>query len=152
MHKVADAIEAAVGIPLLHIADPTAAAVRAAGLRTVGLLGTRFTMEQDFYVGRLEERHGLAVLTPPADDRELVHRVIYEELVLGRTLEPSRVAYRRVIEDLVARGAEGVILGCTEISLLVGPADARVPLFDTTELHAAAAGAWAVEGRRGPES
>ncbi|MBW6457337.1 MAG: amino acid racemase [Trueperaceae bacterium] len=95
MHKVADAIEAAVGIPLLHIADPTAAAIRAAGLRTVGLLGTRFTMEQDFYLGRLEARHGLTVLTPPAEDRELVHRVIYDELVLGCTLEPSRAAVRR---------------------------------------------------------
>jgi aspartate racemase len=145
MHKVADAIEAAVAIPLLHIADPTAEAVRAAGLRTVGLLGTRFTMEQAFYVGRLEARHGLTVLTPPPDDRALVHRVIYEELVLGRTLEASRDAYRRVMADLVARGAEGVVLGCTEIGLLVGPADASVPLFDTTALHAAAAGAWAVE-------
>lgn len=144
MHKVADAIEAAVGIPLLHIADPTAAAIRAAGLRTVGLLGTRFTMEQAFYVGRLEQRHGLTVLTPPPEDRALVHRVIYEELVLGRTLEPSRAAYRRVMADLVARGAEGVILGCTEIGLLVGPGDATVPLFDTTALHAMAAGAWAV--------
>jgi len=139
MHKVADAIEAAVGIPLLHIADPTAAAIHAAGIRTVGLLGTRFTMEQDFYVGRLEGRHGLAVLTPPAEDRETVHRVIYDELVLGRTLEPSRAAFRRVIADLVARGAEGVILGCTEISLLVGPDDASVPLFDTTAIHATAA-------------
>ena len=147
MHKVADAIEAAVGIPLLHIADPTAAAIRAAGLRTVGLLGTRFTMEQDFYVGRLEGRHGLAVLTPPAEDRTLVHRVIYDELVLGRTLEPSRAAFRRVIEDLVARGAEGVILGCTEISLLVGPQDACVPLFDTTAIHATAAAERAIEGR-----
>ena len=139
MHKVAGAIEAAVGIPLLHIADPTAAAIHAAGIRTVGLLGTRFTMEQDFYVGRLEGRHGLAVLTPPAEDRETVHRVIYDELVLGRTLEPSRAAFRRVIEGLVARGAEGVILGCTEISLLVGPDDASVPLFDTTAIHATAA-------------
>jgi aspartate racemase len=146
MHKVAGAIEAAVGIPLLHIADPTAEAVRAAGLRTVGLLGTRFTMEQGFYVGRLEERHGLAVLTPLAEDRALVHRVIYEELVLGRVLEPSRAAYRRVIEDLVARGAEGVILGCTEIAMLVGAGDARVPVFDTTELHAMAAGVWATAG------
>ena len=147
MHKVADAIEAAVGIPLLHIADPTAEAIRAAGLRTVGLLGTRFTMEQDFYVGRLEGWHGLTVLTPPAEQRALVHRVIYEELVLGRVLEPSRAAYRQVIEDLVARGAEGVILGCTEISMLVGPGDARVPLFDTTELHARAAGVWAADGQ-----
>ncbi len=147
MHKVADAVEAAVAIPLLHIADPTAAAIRVAGLRTVGLIGTRFTMEQDFYVGRLEERHGLVVLTPPADDRTLVHRVIYDELVLGRTLEPSRAAFRRVIDDLVARGAEGIILGCTEISLLVGPEDASVPLFDTTAIHATAAAERAIEGR-----
>lgn len=147
MHKVADAIEAAVAIPLLHIADPTAAAIRAAGLRTVGLLGTRFTMEQDFYVGRLEGRHGLTVLTPPAEDRELVHRVIYDELVLGRLLAPSRAAYWRVIADLVARGAQCVILGCTEISLLVGPRDASVPLFDTTAIHATAAAERAIEGR-----
>jgi aspartate racemase len=146
MHRVADAIEAAVAIPLLHIADPTAEAVRAAGVHTVGLLGTRFTMEQDFYVGRLEGRHGLTVLTPPPEDRALVHRVIYEELVLGRVLEPSRAAYRRVIADLVARGAEGVILGCTEIGMLVGAEDAPVPVFDTTELHARAAGDWAVGG------
>ena len=139
MHVVADAIEAAVGIPLLHIADPTAAAIRSAGIRTVGLLGTRFTMEQDFYVGRLQGRHGLTVLTPPADDRQVVHRVIYDELVLGRTLEPSRAAFRRVIDGLVARGARGVVLGCTEISLLVGADDASVPLFDTTAIHATAA-------------
>ena len=144
MHKVADAIEAAVGIPLLHIADPTAAAIHAAGIDTIGLLGTRFTMEQDFYVGRLEGRHGLTVLTPPAADRELVHRVIYDELVLGRILEPSRAEFRRVIEDLVARGAQGVVLGCTEISLLVGPDDANVPLFDTTAIHATAAAERAV--------
>lgn len=147
MHKVADAIEAAVGIPLLHIADPTAAAIRAAGLDTVGLLGTRFTMEQDFYVGRLEARHGLTVLTPPAEDREVVHRVIYDELVLGHTLEPSRAAFRSVIEALVASGAQGVILGCTEISLLVGPEDASVPLFDTTAIHATAAAERAIGGR-----
>jgi len=147
MHKVADAIQAAVGIPLLHIADPTAAAIRSAGIDTIGLLGTRFTMEQDFYVGRLEGRHGLTVLTPPAGDREVVHRVIYDELVLGRILEPSRAAFRRVIADLVARGARGVILGCTEISLLIGPDDASVPLFDTTVIHATAAAEWAVGGR-----
>ena len=146
MHRVADAIESAVGIPLLHIADPTAAAIRAAGLRTVGLLGTRFTMEQDSYLGRLERRHGLTVLVPPAADREVVHRVIYDELVLGRTLEPSRVAFRQVIADLVARGAQGVILGCTEISLLVGPDDASVPLFDTTAIHATAAAERAITG------
>ena len=146
MHRVAEAIESAVGIPLLHIADPTAAAIRAAGLRTVGLLGTRFTMEQDFYVGRLERGHGLTVLVPPAGDRETVHRVIYDELVLGRTLEPSRGAFRRVIADLVARGAQGVVLGCTEISLLVKPLDASVPLFDTTAIHATAAAERAITG------
>jgi aspartate racemase len=145
MHKVAPVIEAAVGIPLLHIADPTAAAIQAAGLHAVGLLGTRFTMEQDFYVGRLEGRHGLTVLTPPPADREIVHRVIYDELVLGQTLEPSRAAFRRVIGDLVARGAEGVVLGCTEISLLITAQDARVPLLDTTVVHATAAAERSIE-------
>jgi aspartate racemase len=139
MHKVAAAIEGAVNIPLLHIADPTAEAIRAAGLRRVGLLGTRFTMEQPFYRERLERRHGIEVLVPDEADRAEVHRVIYEELCLGRVHEESRQAYRRVIERLVARGAEAVILGCTEIGLLVGEADAEVPLFDTTLLHAWAA-------------
>ena len=139
MHKVAPAIESAVKIPLLHIADPTAAAIRKAGLSRIGLLGTRFTMEQDFYRGRLVERHGIDVLTPEADDRELVHRVIYEELCLGRIEERSRQAYRDVMQRLVERGAQGIILGCTEISMLVGEQDASVPLFDTTAIHAAAA-------------
>lgn len=139
MHRVAPAIEAAVAIPLLHIADPTAAAVRRAGIDTVGLLGTRFTMEQDFYRGRLRERHGLRVLVPDARTRELVHRVIYDELCLGRTSDASRVAFRRVMADLAAHGAGGIVLGCTEIGLLVGADDAPVPLFDTTELHALAA-------------
>ena len=139
MHKVADAIEQAVSIPLLHIADPTAAAIRAAGLQRVGLLGTRFTMEQPFYRERLESRHGIQVLVPDEADRQLVHRVIYEELCLGTVREESRQAYREVIARLVAQGAQAVILGCTEIGLLVGDADARVPLFDTTLLHARAA-------------
>jgi len=139
MHKVAPAIEAAVAIPLLHIADPTAAAIRQAGLARVGLLGTRFTMEQDFYRVRLTDRHGIDVVIPGVDDRALVHRVIYEELCLGRVEEASRRAYRDVIQRLVAQGAQGVILGCTEISMLVGAEDAAVPLFDTTGLHAAAA-------------
>lgn len=136
MHKVAPAIEAAVDIPLLHIADPTAEAIRAAGVATVGLLGTRFTMEQAFYKDRLVDRFGLQVLTPSEADRQAVHRIIYEELCLGQIRDESREEYRRIIAALVEQGAEAVILGCTEISLLVGPTDAAVPLFDTTALHA----------------
>ncbi|WEJ73620.1 aspartate/glutamate racemase family protein [Pseudomonas sp. PSE14] len=136
MHKVAPAIEAAVDIPLLHIADPTAEAIREAGVTKVGLLGTRFTMEQAFYKDRLQERFDLQVLTPSDDERQVVHRIIYEELCLGRILDESRDAYRRIIASLVERGAQAVILGCTEISLLVGPQDASVPLFDTTAIHA----------------
>jgi aspartate racemase len=139
MHKVAPAIQAAVTIPLLHIADPTAAAVKQAGIRTVGLLGTRFTMEEDFYRGRLETQHGLAVVIPDATDRDVVHRVIYDELCLGVTKEASRAAYREIIGRLVAQGAQGIILGCTEIGLLVQPEDSPVPLFDTTQLHAESA-------------
>jgi len=139
MHKVAPQIEAATSLPLLHIADPTAAAIRNAGLATVGLLGTRFTMEQPFYRGRLSERHGLRVLVPPPGDQAIVHRVIYEELCVGRVRTESRSEYRRIMAQLVAQGAEGIILGCTEITLLVGEGDAAVPLFDTTLLHARAA-------------
>lgn len=146
MHKVAPAIQAAVTIPLLHIADPTAAAVKQAGIRTVGLLGTRFTMEEDFYRGRLEARHDLRVLIPEAADREVVHRVIYDELCLGATRDESRAAYRAIIGKLVAQGAEGIILGCTEIGLLVKPEDSPVPLLDTTVLHAASAIDFALEG------
>ena len=136
MHKVAPAIEAAVRIPLLHIADPTGDAIKRAGLSCVGLLGTRFTMEQAFYRDRLRERHGLTVLIPGDDDRDVVHRVIYEELCLGQIKPESRDEYRRIIAALISQGAEGIILGCTEISLLVAPTDADVPLFDTTALHA----------------
>ena len=139
MHRMAPAVEAAVTVPLIHIADPTAAAIKAAGLRRVGLLGTAFTMEQDFYKGRLSATHGLEVIVPEAADRATVHRVIYEELVAGRIVPESRDAYRGVIARLVARGAEAVILGCTEIMLLVKPEDSAVPLFDTTALHAEAA-------------
>ena len=139
MHKVADAIEAASALPLLHIADPTAAAIQAAGLQRVGLLGTRFTMEQLFYRQRLEDRHGIQVLVPDEPDRAEVHRVIYEELCRGVVSEASRQAYRQVITRLVARGAQAVILGCTEIGLLVRADDAEVPLFDTCVLHAQAA-------------
>jgi aspartate racemase len=136
MHKVADAITAAVDVPLVHIADTTAHAIREAGLGTVGLLATGYTMEQDFYVGRLRDRHGLEVIVPEADDRAMVHRVIYDELCVGVVRDDSRDEYRRVMERLVERGAEAILLGCTEIELLVGPEDASVPTFDTTRLHA----------------
>ena len=139
MHRMADQVQAAIGLPLLHIADPTAERIRAAGLRRVGLLGTAFTMEQDFYKGRLVQKHGLEVLVPDDADRATVHRVIYDELVQGRIEEASREAYRGVIARLVERGAEAVILGCTEIMLLVRPEDSPVPLYDTTAIHAEAA-------------
>jgi len=139
MHRVADQVQAGIGIPLLHIADPTAERVRAAGFSRVGLLGTAFTMEQAFYKGRLRDRFGLDVLVPGDEDRALVHRVIYDELVQGRAEPASREAYRAVIARLAERGAEAIILGCTEIMLLVRPEDSPVPLFDTTALHAAAA-------------
>ncbi|WP_462379741.1 aspartate/glutamate racemase family protein [Pseudomonas sp. Marseille-QA0892] len=144
MHKVASAIESAVSLPLLHIADPTAEAIKAAGHRTVGLLGTRFTMEQAFYRERLEREHGLQVLTPEADDRAIVHRIIYEELCLGEVNPESRLEYQRILSGLKARGADVVILGCTEISLLVGPEDTDVPLVDTTAVHARAAALFAL--------
>jgi len=144
MHKVTPAIETSVRLPLLHIADPTAESIRAAGLTRVGLLATRFTMEQEFYRGRLEDRHGLQVLVPPGEHREIVHRIIYDELCRGKTLEGSRAEYRRIMAGLVARGAQALILGCTEIGLLVGPEDAAVPLFDTTLIHAEAAARFAL--------
>lgn len=139
MHKVAPAIEAAVGIPLLHIADPTATEIKQAGHSTVGLLGTRFTMEQPFYRERLSKRHGLHVIVPGAEDRNSVHRIIYEELCLGMVLAESRSVFQRVMASLASQGAQAIILGCTEISLLVGQRDADVPLFDTTAIHARAA-------------
>ncbi len=138
MHKVAAEIEAAVDIPLLHLADVTAGAVRRDGLGRVALLGTRFTMEQPFYADRLRS-HGIEVLVPEGDDRTLVHDVIYDELVLGVVREESRAAYVDVVRRLVAQGAGGVVLGCTEIELLIGPEDVAVPVFATTRLHAQAA-------------
>ena len=138
MHKVADQVQAAVGIPLLHIADVAADAVRAAGLDTVALLGTAFTMEQPFYRERLERR-GLTVLTPTASDRAEVHRIIYDELCLGVIREESREVFRGIISRLAAAGAQGIILGCTEIELLVSADDSPVPVFATTRLHAEAA-------------
>jgi aspartate racemase len=138
MHKVAGQVQAGISIPFLHLADTTAAAVRAAGLGTVGLLATGFTMEQDFYRDRLA-RHGLRVLVPGAAQRAEVHRIIYEELCLGVIREESRQLYRLAIERLADAGAQGVILGCTEIELLIGAADSPVPVFPTTRLHVAAA-------------
>ena len=135
MHKVADAIIAAVDVPFVHIADATADAVHRAGLNTVGLLATAYTMEHDFYVGRLRDVHGLEVLVPDEPDRRIVHDVIYDELCVGRVEHASREEYRRVMGTLADRGAEGILLGCTEIDLLVGPADSPVPVFDTTRLH-----------------
>ena len=146
MHKVAEFIVAAVNIPLLHIADPTADAIKRAGHTTVGLVGTRFTMEQDFYRDRLITQHGLTVLTPNDHDRNVVHRVIYEELCLGKVLTESRDEYRRVMIELVAQGAQAIILGCTQISLLIDQRDSSVPLFDTTYLHARGAAEWALAG------
>ena len=139
MHLMADEVQRALDIPLLHIADATARAVKNAGLKTVGLLGTRFTMEKDFYRGRLEKEHGLRVLVPDDTGRDLVHQVIYDELVQGKIREESREGYRKVIRELQEEGAEGIILGCTEIGLLVKPEDVPLPVFDTMEIHALAA-------------
>jgi len=150
MHRLADAISASVSIPLLHIADPTAGRIKAAGLERIGLLGTAFTMEQDFYRGRLHEHHGLEVIVPDEDDRGIVHEIIYKELVLGHVRPASRQAYRAIIARLVERGAQAVILGCTEIMLLVSEEDSAVPLFDTTTIHAVAAVDWALKSTNGP--
>jgi aspartate racemase len=139
MHRMADDVQSAIGIPLIHIADPTAERIVAANLRNVGLLGTAFTMDQEFYRGRLAERYGLEVIVPEEEDRATVHRIIYDELVAGRIEPSSREAYRAVIARLVGAGAQAVILGCTEIMLLVRQEDSPVPIFDTTAIHAAAA-------------
>lgn len=139
MHLMADEVQAGIDIPLLHIADATARAVKAQGLKAVGLLGTRFTMEKDFYRGRLEDKHQLKVVIPDDEGRELVHNVIYNELVQGLIKDDSRQGYRDVILNLVGEGAEGIVLGCTEIGLLVKKEDVSVPVFDTMEIHALAA-------------
>lgn len=136
MHKVAAQISAATDIPLLHIADATGRRIQQAGVHKVGLLATRFTMEQDFYRGRLHEQFGLEVITPDEADRLFVHEVIYQELCLGEINPASRRRYREIMQQLVAQGAEAIILGCTEITLLVDATDASVPLFDTTLIHA----------------
>jgi amino-acid racemase len=157
MHRVADAVTAAIDVPFVHIADATAEAVRTAGASRVGLLATAYTMEQDFYVGRLRELHGLEVLVPGRDDRRIVHDVIYHELCVGVVDDRSRREYRRIMRELAERGAEAILLGCTEIDLLVGPDDSPVPVFDTTRLHAEKAVEVALEppgatapGRAGP--
>ena len=145
MHKMADEVQRNIHIPLLHIADATAEDIKARGLRRVGLLGTRFTMEEDFYRGRLVQKHALDVLVPDTADREIVHRVIYNELVLGKIEPASKAEYLRIISCLAEAGAEGIILGCTEIGLLVSQADSRLPLFDTTRIHALAAVQYALQ-------
>jgi len=139
MHKVAAAVVAATPLPFLHIADPTGAALREAGFDRVALLGTAFTMEQDFYRARLRDRYGVRCIVPDEGQRRDVHRIIYEELCAGIVRESSRQRYREIMVDCAARGAQAIILGCTEIGLLVGRDDSPVPLFDTTALHAAAA-------------
>ena len=139
MHMMADEVQEGINIPLLHIADATAKTVIDQGLNIVGLLGTRFTMEKDFYRGRLEKKHKLKVLIPDENQRDIVHRVIYQELVKGQIKENSREKYREIIESLVKSGVEGIILGCTEIGLLVKQEDTAVPVFDTTDIHAQAA-------------
>ena len=145
MHKTADEIDRHVQIPLLHIADSTAEAVKRQGINKVGLLGTKFTMEDDFYRGHLIEKHGLEVTIPKQVERQRIHRVIYDELCRGEIKKRSKEQYRSIIENLIGRGADGIILGCTEIGLLVGNEDSEVPLFDTTRIHAEAAVDYALE-------
>ena len=145
MHKVADDIQANVKIPLLHIADATAQLVKDSGIKKIGLLGTRFTMEEEFYKGRLSQKYGLNVNIPNAQEREIVHRVIYDELVIGEIRQHSKDQYIGIIKQMVNQGAEGVILGCTEIGLLIHKQDSQVPLFDTTRIHAEAAVEYALK-------
>jgi aspartate racemase len=146
MHKLAASIEGAVRIPLLHIADATGRAIRDAGISRVGLMATRFTMEEDFYRRRLEEKHGLTVLVPARAERDVIHRVIYDELCHGRVREESRREYQRAIDGFAAQDAHGVILGCTEIGLLIEPRHSSLPVFDTARLHAEGAVQWALDG------
>ena len=139
MHKMADEVQSSITIPLLHIADATAEKIRSKGLKKVGLLGTKFTMEEDFYKGRLSNTFGLDVIIPEEDEREIAHDIIYKELCLGEIKKSSKKKFKKIIENLVSRGAEGIILGCTEIPLLIKQEDCSVPLFDTTEIHARSA-------------
>lgn len=146
MHKMADAVQQAIGIPIIHIADPTALAIKAQNITEIGLLGTKFTMREDFYKGRLIDTHDLRVHVPDADGITFVNRVIYDELVLGLTKDESRAGYIEIIQQLAEQGAQGVILGCTEIGLLIKQADSPLPVFDTTVLHALSAVDFALEG------
>ncbi|MFW6136962.1 MAG: aspartate/glutamate racemase family protein, partial [Candidatus Aminicenantaceae bacterium] len=145
MHKMADAVSENTRIPLLHIGDVTAEAVQKDGNSRVGLLGTRFTMEQDFYKGRLTGKYGIDVLIPPEDEREIIHKILYQELCLGEIKKRSRDQFHAIINALKSRGAQGIILGCTEIPLLVEQKDFDIPLYDTTSLHARAAVKFALE-------
>lgn len=144
MHKVADAITMSTTVPLIHIADATADDIKNQGIQRIGLLGTRFTMEEPFYKDRLIYQHGLAVQVPTSEERSFIHDVIYDELCLGKIHKASRDRFRQIIQNLIDAGAEAIILGCTEIMLLVKPEDSRVPLFDTTKIHAKAAAQWAI--------
>jgi len=145
MHKVAPQIEKMINIPLLHIADATAEVLLKKGIKTVGLLGTAFTMEQEFYKGRLKDNYGLTVVVPNDNDRKIVHDVIYKELCLGKALPSSKIEYLRIIESLAEQGAEAVILGCTEIGMLLNQSDTDITLLDTTYIHAQKAVDWAIE-------
>ena len=145
MHKMASEVESAITIPLLHIADATAEEIINSGFSKVGLLGTRFTMEEKFYRHRLEEKHGLEVVIPPIDDREIVHRIIYDELCKGKIIDSSKHEYHRIVDELSEQGAQGIILGCTEIGLLIKREETEVPFFDTAEIHAKKAVDWALE-------
>ncbi|CNI08419.1 putative aspartate/glutamate racemase [Yersinia aldovae] len=145
MHKVADDIETACGLPLLHIADATAAQIKQQEINKIGLLGTRYTMEQNFYRGRLTEKHHIEVVIPESSDREIINRIIYEELCLGIISETSRNEYRRIMGELVHQGVQGIIFGCTEITLLVNENDTSLPVFDTTAIHARAAAEYALK-------
>ena len=150
MHKLYDTIQQSVQIPLLHIADATAESIKAQGIQKIALLGTRFTMEENFYKGRLVDNYGLEVIIPSSEDMQIVHRIIYEELCAGIIKSNSKQRYRDIIRRLVKGNAEGIILGCTEIGLLVKQEDSPVPLFDTTEIHAKAAVKYALENELHP--
>ncbi len=149
MHKVADEVQRSIKIPLLHVADATAEEIKAAGLKKVGLLGTRFTMEDDFWKARLVRKHGLEVIIPDQDERHIIDRTIYGELCIGEAKPSSKEKFCKIIRNLIAGGAEGIVLGCTEIYLLVHQRDVQVPLFDTTRIHAESAARFALQS--GPE-
>ncbi len=145
MHKMADEVQKNIKIPLLHITDVTAEEIKEKGLRKIGLLGTKFTMEEDFYIGRLTEKHSLDVIIPNEEERQIVHHVIFNELCLGNIKQTSKEQFKKIIQNLVSRGAEGIILGCTEIPLLIKQEDVEVPLFDTTMIHAKSAVEYALK-------